>query len=875
MSIKIILENINSHVYSEFGIRAGEISLIKGYSGAGKSSIFQGISWGLHGKLKGLCNHNSTKYSVTLVFQEFTICRKGKPKLLQIIFPNQSILEDEVAQKYIDQFFGNESIFNATCYLEQDSRSTLLNGSNADRMEILNNLSFWTDNPDIYLSKIDQEIKTQQQNFLIEQTKYSTEVKVFSDQLTLRPVDMNHNYTENQLIEISTKIRDLDDRVLTTQEEINRQNKILGSLEAYKTKLSQHNNFLSNVQSESELLIMVENIDKELESLQSKLQNVNNLINMNTSDLTNNRNLILNRITQLESSLKQRQSMESMLNNNSNQLKQLKFQYDNLNQRLTTNQVNKLNGEYTPTDQYNILQQENLRKSHIELCKNLGINYATPDIEDFKIYLQKCINDIQSYKDDLKIHNNIEIIKNQITRLNLEGCVDIDESEVSKIRDEYNNMILSSGLLICPHCTRPVKYSQGILHAESREIYTPEQVSAIKTRLEKIKRDKETLVNANVLKNQILELSKLLKGAHLNETQTLNNLNVNNLENYKQALNVLINIKVIPESEVSSEKIRLHLEYLNVQNEYNKFDVNQIKFYENMVQEGIRNLEVIPKDLEMVCKSLKSELNQLDERISKVGNEYRSEVNSIKSSISTLQSQRSIYNSKIAERNIKLQEIKSLEKQIIELEVMVYPELDKKLLDYKDQVQQYKIAYEKGTYLRDMTQRQSQLNVKFTKINQDNTLLASLYNLKQSAFDIECTQLQITVDSINESLNDILQDIFEKPIKVLLQLYKKNKTNDKVKANVNLYVQYDGNEYDSINKLSGGEKDRISFALTLALNRINGSPFLLLDETLRSLNDSYRTLCIETMREFLGGLKTILCINHEDIEGNYDSVICL
>jgi chromosome segregation ATPase len=193
----------------------------------------------------------------------------------------------------------------------------------------------------------------------------------------------------------------------------------------------------------------------------------------------------------------------------------------------------------------------------------------------------------------------------------------------------------------------------------------------------------------------------------------------------------------------------------------------------------------------------------------------------------------------------------------------------------KESLETFKKEIDNAKYYAECYKEYQELTSLYSAIQTKKTDLDEMMSFKRLAFDLECTQLQTTVDSINESINYILEDIFEKPIKVTLQLHKKNKTNDKIKDNVNLNIQYDGIEYDTINKLSGGEKDRISFALTLALSRINGSPFLLLDEVTRSLNDSYRTLCLDAMRKFLGTGKTIVCINHEDVEGNYDSVITL
>ena len=69
--------------------------------------------------------------------------------------------------------------------------------------------------------------------------------------------------------------------------------------------------------------------------------------------------------------------------------------------------------------------------------------------------------------------------------------------------------------------------------------------------------------------------------------------------------------------------------------------------------------------------------------------------------------------------------------------------------------------------------------------------------------------------------------------------------------------------------------ERISLALTLALSRVSASPLILLDECLVSLNADLKEACINSLRSSIDGTKTVICINHEDVEGHYDNVISM
>ena len=88
-------------------------------------------------------------------------------------------------------------------------------------------------------------------------------------------------------------------------------------------------------------------------------------------------------------------------------------------------------------------------------------------------------------------------------------------------------------------------------------------------------------------------------------------------------------------------------------------------------------------------------------------------------------------------------------------------------------------------------------------------------------------------------------------------------------------IYHNGNIYDNITPLSGGERDRVSLAMTIALSIIHTSPIVLLDECMSALNSDLREDCIDSMRRFLieQGQKTVINVEHAGIDGLYDCVI--
>jgi DNA repair exonuclease SbcCD ATPase subunit len=151
---------------------------------------------------------------------------------------------------------------------------------------------------------------------------------------------------------------------------------------------------------------------------------------------------------------------------------------------------------------------------------------------------------------------------------------------------------------------------------------------------------------------------------------------------------------------------------------------------------------------------------------------------------------------------------------------------------------------------------------------------ASISKLKALIIDVTNSALQDLVENINNTTNNILEELFDNAMTVELKLYKEMKAKKQTKPYVNMTIYHNGNTYDNINCLSGGESARVSLALTLALSTIFPTPFLCLDECMSSLDMNWREACIEVLRKYVSP-RTILDIEHLAIEGAFDDVITL
>jgi len=182
-----------------------------------------------------------------------------------------------------------------------------------------------------------------------------------------------------------------------------------------------------------------------------------------------------------------------------------------------------------------------------------------------------------------------------------------------------------------------------------------------------------------------------------------------------------------------------------------------------------------------------------------------------------------------------------------------------------------------GKQLVDLINYTKELELVKAEVFKLNAEHAYLNRLKMLIIEVTNSSLQNLVDSINECTNNVLEDLFENNIRVELKLFKEQKKTNNLKPVINFSIFYNNSVYDNIMGLSGGEKDRISLALTIALACVNPSPILFLDECMSSLNTDLRENCIEALKKFVIGPTGKTCINieHSGIEGYYDSIISL
>ena len=163
--MEVHISKFKCYTRASFLISQSGITLLKGPSGIGKSTILQAIAWCWYGSLRGVESRLEGKEELSVVCRFarpingiVEICRwKGKGKLRVAILPS-SVYEGPTAQNVIDAIFGPDEMWNITTCIDQGERNALLSRSGVERMDIIKKFAFGDDEPEVFIERITTEL---------------------------------------------------------------------------------------------------------------------------------------------------------------------------------------------------------------------------------------------------------------------------------------------------------------------------------------------------------------------------------------------------------------------------------------------------------------------------------------------------------------------------------------------------------------------------------------------------------------------------------------------------------------------------------------------------------------------------------------------
>jgi DNA repair exonuclease SbcCD ATPase subunit len=867
----------------------GMVTLIKGGTGIGKTTLFQAIAWCLYGQIAVRnVTPNSSERSKTQVIleinsQNIIIDRRKNPVRL-LVTKDNLVYEDKVAQSLINDIFGSFDVWVVSCYINQKSTNAFLTAPNSGKMELLNSIAFHEEDPNFYIERIQSAIEEITTEYNFKFAKFNSSL----EKLTLRisEVDMTKELTIDEAEDLEKNLKILENKLPKLIEMKLQRNINLGILHNLDNQLKESKKDLTNLQNIKPVFSPLEinwKFDSTFEvgKIEILVNEINSFIPM-----MHKRDDLFNEILKTE---------------------KLLLPYSTLKNKDT----------YCLEDYQSAVAVETSYMQNFKQAQNLGVAYDQYSIKQA----------IESHKEILSLQDIIKKLKEQeeliemITKLESQQATqfelleipvfipkeilvpDYNEYSTAKLAQQVSELSAKSGslethlthlklnkdVIKCPHCQEPLRYNQGSLTKANAHPINLHDITQTENELTLVIKNL-TMITENIgqLTNAEQEARKRYQQALLAEQTRKDNylIKVKQIEAENQKIRVSAEVRSNKISILKENLLNISSDLLNIDNipaNAKLLTPKEIEEQRNTIAK-LSNIKVVASPV-VTSQHIQTCLNY--QNLNKRKLEIEAQYNKLLEIIPILYRTESIltvnnylqsltlYQNKLKKfelENVRISTlIGSLEDQISKLTFSLPEDTTCDISSIEQTILQQKKDLSLNKIISEIKAFHKEVSLQRESLEQLSEQLSDYHTLKQCAIDTECRILQQVVDSVNISINDVCDTLFENDINVELSLYKTGKITKNIKPMVNFSIKYKGGVYDKIDQLSGGECDRCSLALTLALNRLSSCPILMLDETLSSLDLDMKEATIKTIRE--NTTNTVLIIMHDGIEGIFDNII--
>jgi len=859
MRVKIIRFRYIKELNLDFS--AGKVTLLQGDSGTGKSTVMEAIKWCIYGKMQHIYHFDAPgsdklQTSVLIEFPELggiSLYRSKPPDVFKMCIPNPQNLNSggepyyltgAAGESYIKNILGSKMVWIASSYIAQNERSPIMTLSNSEKLELLLESTFGAEykessipgvSPDWFLEKVDSEIVkckeynqylTQQYNMSLNNLNLRLKDPNLSNQMQLwskEPskediVDLSKNIQDN-----SSKLQTLRSELLKSKDIEARKDLLLASLNEINIRLTKiyeigekfKNDGLPYMSNQIQEYILIKQSLEQLDQLRMTDPSKGfvfppELINLNQQQLSDKLNKNYKDLSEYNRSLKICQDQ--------------KLDY---NKQVIDTILTKA-GE-------TIFTQEKLKKDIEENKRRL----------DYKIGIE---NEILRLENDIKTRRDImeksrKWWEETCVKLNMSGTTPYESNEMSKIISFLQNQ-KSPAVLTCPCCNKELEYKDNKLYILNSKpfdkIFSQEVIQACYDLSYNLSELNENIKRKNYAEENLKKCLPFIEiPPNSAEFKILSPQELGSLK----SLLVLVSTITYP--------LQVSPEVVIEENKTISLTIETIKWRQNFQFMETKCNSLSGKEIPVLFpKIIEISISDLQKRVSDLI-DYQSKSRNISDEYTRI--------------NSELHKLPNVIPSITFINDISKLEVEIKTMQDK---------YSSGLNIREICLQREDLVNKQSILVGITSRETTLNRLKAFINEVTNRALQEMVDQVNSAVNAIINDLFQNGMNVELKLFRQLKTSDRVKSEVNLGIIHRGLVYDSPNHLSGGEKDRLSLALTLALARVSPSPVVFLDECMSSLNESLRVSCIEAIKKYVPH-KTIVNICHEIVEGHHDNFIAL
>jgi DNA repair exonuclease SbcCD ATPase subunit len=245
-----------------------------------------------------------------------------------------------------------------------------------------------------------------------------------------------------------------------------------------------------------------------------------------------------------------------------------------------------------------------------------------------------------------------------------------------------------------------------------------------------------------------------------------------------------------------------------------------------------------------------------------------------------------IINEKISIIKTFVSKIETLKKDLENMPEIVNKDFDdivtnekNKLSSYEEKVKLYKEYSENITYwIQTFDNNKKYKDIEQEIIDSQNTSkelmdkTRCLSKFREYVKIAEKKAITDFIDSLNEHASIYIEQFFpDEDIRVELKTTQETKSTGKEKISLNFELQY-RQLIGDLSFLSGGEKDRVNLAFTLAFSEMINNRILLLDECISSLDTETTNIVLENIKEKYKG-KLVILVSHQANLGFFDKII--
>lgn len=623
--------------------------------------------------------------------------------------------------------------------------------------------------------------------------------------------------------------------------------------------------------------------EMELKNWQLQVDNIkneyNNAVSINNMKIKQNTDL-------KQKYLKEEKEKKDRIVNENNKKRK---EYESLKQQ-------KLN-EYKAIVEKNDLIEKNynleLEKQQKELAKSE---------KEIKAYEDKYKNDSIQLENDRK---NYEIYTKKYEelyeRLKKQNC---DYTNIDKTIFEYKTELNEQ---ICPHCFNGIIIKNTIAQKGKLNLERKNELAKNVEELEKIRDEFKLLVEVKKPLLETIEYNPPQKYVPIEipipelidetyeEIKDLNQyeeyvtgkepeyLEIENIKepeypvkpkDTEKRINTNVKLEDIPKYNPPKPPVNKYdVEDLDSEMEKINTSLNKIekyvipKYSEKAIDNYILQSESISKYNMLIDKEI--EINEILEKLN---------INEVKKNLdlNTKKYSESNQNKELHDEYCKNLEFLLGEIELIKYEVPIITsnQITKDIEILKNDLKNCEILKNAGYNLLSLNEQKENLDATYATIVQNSEKNDLLLAFKDIVNNEATVAMRDHLNSINNAVNFILREIFDEDIRILLDTHKMVKTTNNEKLQVNLQILHKGILYSKFGRLSGGEKDRISFAIALGLSQLKGNKIMLLDECFKGIGENEKVRCLELLKNHFSNM-TIIEIGHASVKGQHDFIFDL